>query len=91
MRRGARMSTLVHMLRFSPLRGGLRRPKADQLQPGTYVTDGERLFCVLSQFASEDEIELATLEDCLTLEVKPYCSDELEDLRLRHVQAVAAA
>ena len=79
------------MFRFSSLRGRLRRPTAEQLQPGTYVTDGERLFCVLSQFASDDEIELATLEDCLTLEVKPYCQAELEDLRLRHVQAVAAA
>jgi hypothetical protein len=79
-----------HMFRFSSLRAGLRRPKAEELQPGTYVTDGERLFCVLSQFASDDEVELATLEDCLTLEVKPYCPAELYDLRLRLVHAVAA-
>jgi hypothetical protein len=79
------------MFRFTSLRGGLRRPKADQLRPGTYVTDGERLFCVMSQFASEDEVELATLEDCLTLEVKPYCPAELMDLRLRTVQALPAA
>jgi hypothetical protein len=79
------------MFRFSSLRGALRRPKADQLQPGSYVTDGERLFCVLSQFASDDEIELATLEDCLTLEVKPYCLDELLDLRLRPVPTLPAA
>jgi hypothetical protein len=78
------------MFRYSSLRVRLRAPKADELRPGTYVTDGERLFCVLSQFASDDELELATLEDCLTLEVKPYCLAELDHLRLRAVQALAA-
>lgn len=56
------------------------------LRSGSYVTDGRRLFRVISQFATVGENMFASLEDCLTLEVQAYAPGELREMRLRPVQ-----
>lgn len=52
------------------------------LIPGGYVTDGKRLPRVVSQFKARDASVFAALEDCLTLEIRPYSSGELSAMRL---------
>jgi len=59
------------------------RASAGQLVPGTYCTDGLRLFRVVSQFADDTQHAFASLEDCLTLEVRPYAPGELYRMGLR--------
>lgn len=58
-------------------------------QPTTdsYLTDGHRLFRVVSQFSADSRRRFASLEDCLTLEVTAYSPGELETMRLRPVHA----
>ena len=51
------------------------------LAPDTYLTDGERLLRVVSQFEAGSGGTFASLEDCLTLEVRPYSSGEVSCLR----------
>jgi len=50
------------------------------------VTDGHRLFRVISQFATVGEHVFASLEDCRTLEVQAYAPGELAAMRLRAVK-----
>jgi hypothetical protein len=57
------------------------------LAPGAYITDGRRLFRVLSQFVPESGQVFASLEDCMTLEVGTYAPDELEAMGLLPVRA----
>ena len=52
--------------------------------PGVYVTDGERLFRVVSPGRSL--FPSAELEDCASLEVERYFADELYAMRLHRVQ-----
>jgi hypothetical protein len=54
---------------------------------GVYVTDGHRLFRVVSPGRSL--FPCAELEDCLTLEVDRYFSDELYEMRLQRVVPLA--
>ncbi len=54
-------------------------------QCGAYVTDGHRLFRVVSQFAAVGDHLFASLEDCLTLEVQAYAPGELREMGLRPV------
>lgn len=53
---------------------------------GSYVTDGRRLFRVVSQFAFAGDHVVASLEDCLTLDVRAYSPDELHAMGLRAVR-----
>ena len=59
---------------------------ADEVSAGVYVTDGTRLFRVISP--GQSLFPSAELEDCLTLEVDRYFSDELYAMRLHRVQSV---
>ena len=56
----------------------------DQFAPGVYVTDGTRLFRVISPGRSL--FPSAELEDCLTLEIDRYFSDELYEMQLHRVR-----
>ncbi len=65
--------------------GGFTLPRS-----GGYLTDGHRLFRVVSQFVFAGDRVLASLEDCLTLDVRAYAPSELYELRLRQVRSEAA-
>ncbi len=56
----------------------------EEFSPGVYVTDGRRLFRVISP--GQSLFPSAELEDCLTLEVDRYFSDELYAMRLHRVK-----
>lgn len=70
-----------------PLSG--RTARSERLVPDSYLTDGRRLFRVVSQFAAGGERRLASLEDCLTLGVQAYAPGELSAMELRPVHATA--
>jgi hypothetical protein len=57
------------------------------VEPSAYLTDGRRLFRVVSGFAYPPEDSLAALEDCATLDVSSYTADELWEMELRVVRA----
>lgn len=61
--------------------------RAEDLAPNSYVTDGRRLFRVVSQFTGEKRRRFASLEDCLTLKVEAYSPGELAMMRLELVVA----
>jgi hypothetical protein len=61
------------------------------LTPDSYLTDGQRLLRVVSQFDARAENAFACLEDCRTLEVRPYSPGELDAMRLRPVARSASA
>jgi hypothetical protein len=67
---------------LAPLRP---QPAPVPLRPDSYLTDGRRLFRVVSPFAAGKEHLCASLEDCLTLEVRTYSPAELREMRLRDV------
>jgi len=54
-----------------------------------YLTDGRRLFRVVSQFAPGTRAEAALLEDCVTLAVESYSPTELYEMGLRPVRGSA--
>jgi hypothetical protein len=56
------------------------------LRCGSYLTDGRRLFRVVSQFDAGGKHAFASLEDCLTLEIEPYSPGELDEMNLRPVR-----
>jgi hypothetical protein len=61
--------------------------RADRaLFAGAYVTDGRRLFRVVAPFSARDDRRSATLEDCLTLEVRSYSPADLHEMGLRPVR-----
>jgi hypothetical protein len=69
----------------------LRRPRPRRvpsapLVADSYLTDGRRLFRVVSRFADSAEHAFASLEDCRTLEVRAYAPGELYEMRLRAVR-----
>ncbi len=64
--------------------------RSEPLAPDSYVTDGRRLFRVVSQFAAGEEHRFASLEDCLTLEVRAYAPGELAAMKLRPVHVTTA-
>lgn len=59
--------------------------RASAVEPSPYLTDGRRLFRVVTPFVEAHPDE-AALENCLTLEVRFYASDELADMPLRPVR-----
>lgn len=60
--------------------------QTDRFAPGVYVTDGVRLFRVISP--GQSLFPSAELEDCMTLEVDRYFSDQLFAMRLHRVASV---
>jgi hypothetical protein len=74
-----------------PAAGALRRrPTSEDLEPGTYVTDGHHLFYVISQFNPGSGRVFASLEDCRTFDAKAYSPDELYRMGLTRVRAAAS-
>ena len=61
----------------------LGRRAADRFAAGSYLTDGRRLFRVVTQFGSD--APHAELEDCLTLDVDVYDPGQLRAMGLRPV------
>jgi hypothetical protein len=57
-----------------------------EVEPSSYVTDGRRLFRVVSGFTYPPQDSLATLEDCFTLDVSSHSAKELWDMELRVVR-----
>ncbi len=60
----------------------------DEFAPGYYLTDGRRLFRVVSQFTTT-LAPYAELEDCVTLAVDRYTPTELYVMGLRSVRRAA--
>jgi hypothetical protein len=65
-----------------------RRVSVRAVEDGPYLTDGRRLFRVVSALDPNAEQPVAALEDCLTLQVRPYTPDELFAMRLRRVRSL---
>ena len=61
----------------------------EESEPGYYLTDGHRLFRVVSQFMTT-LTPYADLEDCATLAVVRYTPTELYAMGLRSVHRAAA-
>lgn len=71
---------------LSQLRSLVGAP-SQRLDADSYLTDGVRLLRVVSRFEADARSACAWLEDCLTLEVRPYSPRELGAMRLRAVRA----
>ncbi len=71
--------TLSQLRRFVTL-------PSERLAPDSYLTDGKRLLRVVSHFDAAADSVFASLEDCMTLEVRPYSPGELSAMRLRPVR-----
>jgi hypothetical protein len=72
-------------MRLTPMHRLARAAPSTALAPDSYLTDGRRLFRVVSQFTPDAENVFASLEDCLTLEVKAYAPGELYQMSLRPI------
>ncbi len=68
---------------------GICRRRARPRVPirGSYLTDGRRLFRVVSRFAGGHRKLLVALEDCLTLQVQLFDQSELAAMGLEAVAA----
>ena len=70
-----------------------RRPTPSEqplrLTADSYLTDGRRLFRVVSPLVPGAGRVEASLEDCLTLEVTSFAAGELHTMGLRIVRAAA--
>ncbi len=77
------------MLLTSLLRTNPRPAPSEPLHAGGYVTDGRRLFRVVSQFATVGDHVFASLEDCSTLEVQAYAPGELCAMGLRPIRSAS--
>lgn len=71
-----------------PFTKSRRRPPLPNEAPvgDPYLTDGRRLYRIVSKFAPGTGSETALLEDCMTLEVAPHSPDELYEMGLRPVR-----
>ncbi|MBV8218404.1 MAG: hypothetical protein JO325_08060 [Solirubrobacterales bacterium] len=67
-----------------PVRRARLRPR--DLVPDRYLTDGRRLFRVVSRFVNDDSV-LVVIEDSLTLDALAYAAVELVAMGLRPVRA----
>jgi hypothetical protein len=65
-------------------RTAVRRHERPPSLPMRYVTDGRRLFRVVSLFDPNSDA-VAELEDCMTLEIGRYSPDDLYRMGLRPV------
>ncbi|MGZ4307297.1 MAG: hypothetical protein ACXVSL_20790 [Solirubrobacteraceae bacterium] len=89
MRARAVTATLCDQMSLTPSHALRRTPRPSQvLVPGHYVTDGRRLFRVISKFSTRQGSDhvFASLEDCLTLETHSFTPGELSALGLRPVR-----
>jgi hypothetical protein len=77
----ARLSPLMGPI---PTRTVVSSQAPPEFTPGRYMTDGRRLFRVVSPFEGM-ELRSAELEDCLTLQVGRYSADELFGMGLKPV------
>ena len=59
---------------------------SEHLTADSYFTDGKRLLRVVSRFEADAGSMFASLEDCLTLDVRPYSPGELRAMRLQMVR-----
>lgn len=77
---------------IAPLRTLGRRVTAGSREPEQlrYLTDGRRLYRVVSRFSAGPGWTFAELEDCLTLDVTAYTPGELDAMGLRPVRAWGA-
>jgi hypothetical protein len=73
---------LAHLPRSAPREGTRRRPLP---KPGSYMTDGIELYRVVRWQVSAAG-DAAQLEDCRTLDVRPYGVRELGRMPLRPVR-----
>jgi hypothetical protein len=70
-----------------PISGSIRSsPVWVDVEPSSYLTDGRRLFRVVSGFTYPPQDSLAALEDCATLDISSHSADELWDMELRVVR-----
>ena len=75
-------------LRFGPLARSPNLLSASPASPrddGAYLTDGRRLFRVVWPLCSVERPDMAILEDCNTLCLTAFTSDELSAMRLTPV------
>ena len=91
MPRPAALGTLPVVTWFAPSWPVLSSSVTPDFEPGSYVTDGWRLFRVVSPIDPGVEPALAWLENCMTLSVESYTSDELWEMDLRLVRRGTAA
>jgi len=71
---------------LTPLRSRSgRTARFEQLTPDSYITDGRRLFRVVTRFTAAERHKFASLENCHTLEVQTYSPGELAAMKLRPV------
>ena len=59
---------------------------ADDTEASLYLTDGLRLFRLVRGASWPPEATYAVLEDCYTLEARPYSVEELAGMQLSVVQ-----
>ncbi|HYM54767.1 MAG TPA: hypothetical protein VES97_05355 [Solirubrobacteraceae bacterium] len=75
---------------LTPIRTGSHHRGASRRFPShSYLTDGSRLFRVVSRPRAEAGHMSVALEDCLTLEVRSYSPRKLDLMDLRPVGAAA--
>ena len=74
----------LHPLSYEELHPGA-------LEPGRYLTDGRRLFRVVSRFTVPPETVLVALEDCATLHITGLVPSELGRMGLTAVPTAEAA
>ncbi len=72
------------MLLSSPTSPPVHR-EDDEYLPGVYLTDGRRLYRIVSRLTWSDGCHIASLEECQSLEVITFTADELHTMRLRLV------
>jgi hypothetical protein len=58
-------------------------------QKGAYLTDGRRLFCVVSPLRSAERRATVVLEDCRSLEMHTFTARELYAMNLSAVSSTA--
>jgi hypothetical protein len=76
----------AEVLSFSSSRARSWLPTSG-LAPDSYLTDGVRLFRLVSPFDPAANPPFAMLEDCTTLVTSPYLPHELSAMHLRLVRA----
>jgi hypothetical protein len=82
----------LYGMSWSALRITPRSPiPASALTGDAYLTDGRRLFRVVSALDPRREHPVARLEDCQTLSVSAYSAGELYGMRLRTVIPASSA
>jgi hypothetical protein len=60
------------------------RLRLRDLTPDRYLTDGRRLFRVVSRFVNDGSV-LVVIEDCVTLDARAYAAVELVPMDVRPV------